>query len=87
MKETSDAFPPLKSAAGAMCFILDNCEVWPVLGMLPDLGILPSFQNAMACHQKIESLTPRVQQLAKLLGGPVPKGENKEEERRNILGQ
>ena len=27
IKESADAFPPLKSAAGALCFILDNCEV------------------------------------------------------------
>ena len=27
VKEASDAFPPLKSAAAALCFILDNCEV------------------------------------------------------------
>jgi hypothetical protein len=28
VKEAADAFPPLKSAAGALCFIVDNCEVW-----------------------------------------------------------
>ena len=27
VKEAADAFPPLKSAAAALCFILDNCEV------------------------------------------------------------
>ena len=27
VKETSDAFPPLKSVAGGLCAILDNCEV------------------------------------------------------------
>jgi hypothetical protein len=26
VKESADAFPPLKSALGALCFILDNCE-------------------------------------------------------------
>ena len=25
---TADAFGPLKSIAGGLCFILDNCEVW-----------------------------------------------------------
>jgi hypothetical protein len=27
VKESADAFPPLKSVAGCLCFILDNCEV------------------------------------------------------------
>jgi len=28
VKESADAFPPLKSVVGGLCFILDNCEVW-----------------------------------------------------------
>ena len=27
-KESADAFPPLKSLVGGLCFILDNYEVW-----------------------------------------------------------
>ena len=27
----SDAFPPLKSTAAGLCFILDNCEVWSTI--------------------------------------------------------
>ena len=27
-KESADAFPPLKSVVGGLCFILDNYEVW-----------------------------------------------------------
>ena len=27
IRESADAFGPLKSAAGGLCFILDNCEV------------------------------------------------------------
>ena len=27
-KEAADAFPPLKSVIGGLCFILDNFEVW-----------------------------------------------------------
>ena len=27
VKESADAFGPLKSVAGGLCFILDNCEV------------------------------------------------------------
>ena len=28
VKESADAFGPLKSVAGGLCFILENCEVW-----------------------------------------------------------
>ena len=28
VKDSADAFPPLKSVAGSLCFILDNYEVW-----------------------------------------------------------
>jgi len=28
-RDSADAFPPLKSIAGGLCFILDNCEVRP----------------------------------------------------------
>jgi len=29
VRESADAFPPLKSVAGGLCFILENCEVRP----------------------------------------------------------
>jgi len=29
VRDSADAFPPLKSVAGGLCFILENCEVWP----------------------------------------------------------
>ena len=28
VRDSADAFPPLKSAAGGICFILENYEVW-----------------------------------------------------------
>jgi len=28
VRDSADAFGPLKSVAGGLCFILDNCEVW-----------------------------------------------------------
>ena len=31
VRDSADAFPPLKSAAGGLCFILENCEVGPPL--------------------------------------------------------
>ena len=30
VRDTADAFGPLKSVAGGLCFILENCEVWPI---------------------------------------------------------
>ena len=29
VRDSADAFPPLKSVAGGLCFVLENCEVWP----------------------------------------------------------
>ena len=29
VRDSADAFAPLKSVAGGLCFILENCEVWP----------------------------------------------------------
>ena len=29
VRDSADAFGPLKSVAGGLCFVLDNCEVWP----------------------------------------------------------
>ena len=34
VRDSTDAFPPLKSAAGGLCFILENCEVGPPLHTL-----------------------------------------------------
>ena len=28
IRESTNAYPPLKSVAADLCFILDNCEVW-----------------------------------------------------------
>ena len=30
VRDTADAFGPLKSVAGGLCFILENCEVYPI---------------------------------------------------------
>ena len=34
VRDSADAFPPLKSVAGGLCFILENCEVGPPLHTL-----------------------------------------------------
>jgi len=30
VKESPNAYPPLKSVAESLSFVLDNCEVWPL---------------------------------------------------------
>ena len=35
VRDSADAFGPLKSVAGGLCFILENCEVWSPSPTLP----------------------------------------------------
>ena len=85
VNESPDAFPPLKSTAKTLCFILDNCKVQPPFGLLFELETLCWSQNAVVCHQRIESLAPDVQELVQLLGSPASGNRDKEQERRNTL--
>ena len=84
-KEAADAFPPLKSAAAALCFILENCEVRSISSALPDFRCSRFSQNTTACRRTIESLIPRVKELGQSLSTPAPPGEVKEEGRRRVL--
>lgn len=84
VKESSDAFPPLKSVAGGLSAILDHCDVRLCPGLNDSLHLCHP-QRTVACRETVESLMPRVEQLAESLSGPVPDGEVKEEERRKIL--
>ena len=34
VRDSADAFGPLKSVAGGLCFILENCEVWSSLARI-----------------------------------------------------
>ena len=87
VNESADAFPPLKSTAKTLCFILNNRKVRPPFNLLFDLETLCWSQNAVLCHQRIESLAPNVQELAQLLGSPASGDKDKEQERRNTLGR
>ena len=42
VRDSADAFPPLKSVAGGLCFILENCDVRP--------PITYSVRGAYRCH-------------------------------------
>ena len=83
VRDSADAFPPLKSVAGGLCFILENCEVGSPPHTLSHL--LQVSQRTRGNEQAIESLAPRVEALSELLCGPVSEGDVKERERRKKL--
>jgi len=84
VNESADAFPPLKSVAGGLCYILENCEVGPSSG-IRYLHCLQVHQRTKANKQAIESLAPQVKALAESLCAPVSEGDIKEKSRRRIL--
>ena len=84
VRDSADAFGPLKSVAGGLCFILDNCEVCCPTGVYI-LQSLRVFQRTMANRQAIESLAPRFKALSASLCTPVSGGDAKEQERRKRL--
>ena len=83
VSSSSDAFGPLKSVAGGLCFILENCEVWLPSVCYPRRSPVP--QRTKANKQGIESLAPKVKTLNEMLCKPVPKSDSKERERRRRL--
>jgi len=83
-KESADAFPPLKSVLGGLCFILDNCEVWWLPRICyPQHLHLP--QRTKANKQAIELLAPRVKAIFASLCKPVSEGDTNEKTRRKEL--
>ena len=86
VRESADAFGPLKSVAGGLCFILENCEVWPS-SRVGYLRHSQAFQRTKANRQAIESLEPRVEALSASLCEPISEGDVKEENRRKELEQ
>ena len=85
VRETSDAFPPLKAVAGGLSAILNHCDVLSVLLISYRTRHLHISQKTIACRQTIESLMPRIEGLVESLSAPVPQGEIKEEKRREVL--
>jgi len=83
VRDSADAFGPLKSVAGGLCFILENCEVWSPSNATHNRSLIP--QRTKANKESIESLAPQVKSLAELLCEPVPEGDVKEGERRKRL--
>ena len=83
VRDSADAFGPLKSVAGGLCFILENCEVGLPSICYPQRSPVP--QRTKANKQKIESLAPRVKALADRICESVAESDVKERERRKRL--
>ena len=86
VNESADAFGPLKSVTGGLCYILENCEVWTHFYVHYPRS-LQVFQRTKANKQAIESLAPRVKALSTSLCSPVSQDDFKERERRKKLEQ
>jgi len=83
VKESPDGFPPLKSVAESLCFILDNCEVlFPTSHLICNVY---DFQTTEVNKNAIELLAPRVKLLSRSLCAPIPPGDINEEERGSEL--
>ena len=86
MRDSADAFGPLKSVANGLCFVLENYEVQPSSRTCyPCHSQAP--QRTKANTQAIELLAPRVKALADSLCAPVSEGDIREELRRKALEQ
>ena len=83
VRDAADAFGPLKSVAGGLCFILENCEVW--LPPAYTVTTLTGAQRMKGNEQTIESLAQRVKALAESLRSPISEGDVKEQRRRKTL--
>ena len=86
VRESADAFGPLKSVAGGLCFILENCDVRTFFYTHCSQRSRVN-QRTKANKQLIESLAPRIRLLAQSLCAPVHQDDIKEQSRRDDLEQ
>ena len=84
VRDSADAFGPLKSVAGGLCFILENCEVRRLFHAC-HLYRLEAFQRTKANTQAIESLAPRVRALTVTLCASKSGSDLREQGRRMKL--
>ena len=85
VRDSADAFGPLKSVAGGLCFILENYQVCFPRNVY--LQCSQALQITKANGQAIESLALRVRALAESLWKPISEGDAREQERRQNLEQ
>ena len=87
VRDSADAFGPLKSVVGGLYFILENCEVCSSSDTPLNPRRSQILQRTKANKQAIESLAPRVKALAGLLCAPVSDHDIGEGSRRKKLEQ
>ena len=85
VRDSADAFGLLKSVAGGLCFILENCEVRSSLtSPVAALTCIPAHEGKRGNDRVVGT---RVRALSELLCRPVSDGDPKEQERRKKLEQ
>lgn len=85
VRDSTDAFPPLKSVAGGLCFILENYEVRVTSRTSLGPRCLEFPQQPQQNKESIQFLAPRVGSLAGSLCVPVAEGDIGDKLRREIL--
>ena len=86
VRDSGNAFGSLRSVAGALCSILENCDVChPSCMHTPQH--LHSFQQAEVDVSAIELLAPRIRVLSKSLCAPIKLGDFNERVRGKKLEQ
>ena len=65
VSSSSDAFGPLKSVAGGLCFILENCEVWlPPRILSVTLTRIPAYEGKQASNRIVGTQSRDAQRTA-----------------------
>ena len=86
VRDSPNGSGPLKSLAGGLCLILENCKV-----CLPpctfNLQCLRSFQQTKVDEQAMVSLAPRIKALFESLCAPIPLCDVNEKERERKLNR
>ena len=88
VRDSKNAFVPLKSIAGHLYSILENCQVWPPPCTLsPQYLSLWTFQQTDVNGQAVELLAPQVKILSESLSAPIRPGDIREKHRGEKLEQ
>jgi hypothetical protein len=65
VRDSADGFVPLKSVAGGLCFILENCEVWfPSCVCCPTLTGTPANEGEYTRNRVVSSASQSVRRIA-----------------------
>ena len=86
VRDSKGAFIPLRSIAGLLYSILENCQVWLPLCTLSS-HCLWSFKQTEVDEQAIELLAPRLKVLSNSLCAPIHKDDVNEKGRAEELEQ